>query len=153
MRNMFVSTLLASSLFSATFNVNSITQLRQALEDAAMNGENDIIILAPGRYKVMDDEIGTFTFNDNEEFNLTIEGAAGHSREEIVLDGEEKKQVLNLQNQKFFTVTLKNLTIVNGKGGWESGGVYTSGDIIIKNCIISNNSASNGGSSNKFYIF
>ncbi len=145
MRNMFVSTLLASSLFSATFNVNSITQLRQALEDAAMNGENDIIILAPGRYKVMDDEIGTFTFNDNEEFNLTIEGAAGHSREEIVLDGEEKKQVLNLQNQKFFTVTLKNLTIVNGKGGWESGGVYTSGDIIIKNCIISNNSASNGG--------
>ena len=139
MRNLFVSTLVASSLFSATFNVDSTSQLRQALEDAALNGENDTIILAPGRYKVMDDEVGTFTFNDNEEYNLTIIGAVGYSRDEIILDGEGKRQVLNLQNSKPFTVILKHLTIMNGKARY-GGGIYTSGDIIVEDCNISKNS-------------
>ncbi len=46
---LFLPTLLISSLLSAAFNVDSTAQFRQALEDAAMNGENDTIILAPDR--------------------------------------------------------------------------------------------------------
>jgi len=82
-------------IFAATFNVSNTLEFRQALENAALNGENDTIILEPGIYSTLSDGLGTFTFNDTEEYNLTIQGADGYSINDIVLDGENTHQVMN----------------------------------------------------------
>ena len=137
--------LLQVSLFSATFNVNTALELHQALEDTALNGENDTIILQPGTYSTDSNGLGTFMFNDTEEYNLTIKGADGYGMNDIVLDGNTTYQVMNFTNSKSFTLKIENLSIFNGKSGSNGGGLYTTGDIIVKDCNISNNSASNGG--------
>ncbi|BCD62481.1 hypothetical protein NitYY0826_C1357 [Nitratiruptor sp. YY08-26] len=165
-------TLLPLSIFSATFNVSNTAELRQALENAAHNGENDTIILQPGRYVTTSDGKGTFTFHDDEEYNLTIQGAAGYDRSEIVLNGDNTDQVMNLTNahrpqiclpgkkcnplsnhKKPYSrpfLNLKNLSILYGKADSKGGGFYTDIDVLIKNCNISYN-ANSFKESNGFY--
>ncbi len=141
MRTITFFLLLISYAFGATFNVNSASQLRQALADAATNGENDTIVLEPGVYRVTDDGIGTFSYQSSEEYNLTIMGNSDYARKTIILDGANKYQILNIQNQKPFTLHLKHLTIVNAKTYGLGGGVHTNGDIFIEDCDISSNTA------------
>lgn len=141
MRTITFFLLLISYLFGATFYVNSSSQLRQALADAATNGENDTIILESGVYRVTDDGIGTFSYQSSEEYNVTIMGNSNYARKTIILDGANKYQILNIQNQKPFTLYLKHLTIVNAKTYALGGGVHTNGQIFIEDCNISNNIA------------
>lgn len=117
------------------WEVSSVTEFRQALEDAAANGENDRIILAKGIYNVTSDKLGTLTFNDNEAFNLTIEAEKGLTSKDIILDGNNSKQIFNFSNTQSSILILKNISVINSQlnGGQQAVGVYSSHDIEIYN--------------------
>ena len=145
-------------IVATVYEVNSTTELRQALEDAAHNGQNDTIKLAPGIYQTTADDGGTFTFNDQEEYNLTIIGT-GKNMDATTLDGNDSTQVLNFNNSKPFTLTLKNLAIVHGKTNGNTGhgaGFFVNSNydvhirLILQDCNVSYNSASGNGGG--FYI-
>ena len=109
---MIKSVVILGFLFSLTlgqtFNVSTTAEFRTALENAALNSQEDTIRLASGVYKTTDDGVGSFSFSDTEEFNLTIQGA---SNALVILDGNNTDTVINLQNTKNITIKLKNITI------------------------------------------
>jgi len=125
-------------------NVSTITEFRQALEDATANGKNDRIVLSAGTYKTTADNLGTFAFDDNEEFYLTIEAKSGLSYEDVILSGDNLNQVFNFDNSEESTLILKNLSIINGNSETDGGGVYSNQNIKIDRCKISNNSSDSG---------
>lgn len=138
---------------AATFNVSTTSEFRQALLDAAGNGENDTIILNAGTYKTTDDGQGTFMFSDSEAHNLTIKAKDGLTRDDVILDGDNTDQVLNFSNTETDSVcTVDSITVQNGDyesnvlgGGKAGGGIGSSNKIIITNTTISNNVANHGG--------
>jgi hypothetical protein len=127
------------------WNVSTVPEFRQALEDASTNGENDTIILAKGVYNTTSDGLGTFIFNDNEEFNLTIKSAEGLIHKDVILDGNNRNQVFNFNNTEKSTLTLKNISIINGNSTSSGGGFYSNQITMIENCNISNNISNNNG--------
>jgi len=133
------------AVFAQTFNVSSSQEFRQALQDATSNGQNDTIVLANGTYKTTDDSGGTFTFLDNENYDLTIQGS---SAEDVILTGDNTDQVLNFNviNYKK-TVYINNISIINGYSETNGGGIYSVENLEIKNCILNGNIAnsSDGG--------
>jgi len=134
-----VVTVLANEVI---WNVSNVTEFRQALEDASANGENDKIVLSAGVYNVDSDGLGTFSFDDNEEFNLTITSAEGLNRDDVILDGNNTCQVFNFDNTQNSTLILKGISIVDGNNSSSyGGGVYTNHNIKIDNCKIYNNIA------------
>ena len=147
----FLSTLLALFIvtinqiaFAQTFNVSSTQGLRQALQDAASNGEGDTIVLADGTYKTTDDAGGTFTFLDNENYDLTIQGS---SPEKVILSGDYTDQVMNFNVINFErTIYIINLSVINGQSEERGGGIYSTEDLNIENVTISNDNVSNWGS-------
>ncbi|OGL55540.1 MAG: hypothetical protein A3C43_05785 [Candidatus Schekmanbacteria bacterium RIFCSPHIGHO2_02_FULL_38_11] len=140
--------LFISNSFAATFNVKNISEFRQALENAAVNGEDDTIILDAGTYKTTDDGIGTFKFSDTEAYNLTIKAKDGLTYNYVILDGGNIHQVLNYINTKAATFTIDSITVKNGKAsGYRSGGIYSGGyssSITVTNSTISGNSGGSG---------
>jgi len=126
------------------WNVSNITEFRQALEDAAANGESDRIVLSKGTYNVASDGLGTLAFDDNEAFNLTIEALEGLTHKDVILDGNHSKQIFNFNNTKSSTLTLKNISVIDANST-ENGAVYTNQNIKVKDCNISNNISSSGG--------
>ena len=147
-------------LFSATFHVSSVQEFRQALEDAANNGEEiDTIILGKGIYKTTTDGLGTFVFDSKEESNLTI---IGSGREQTILDGDESTQILNVQGYSgiHFSLTLKKLSLLHGKPSLQNieekfkrgAGIYVNGTLFVDDCNISYNiSSSIGGGIYTYY--
>jgi len=134
------------------WNVSTVTEFRQALEDASANGENDTIVLAKGVYNTTSDGLGTFKFNDNEEFNLTIKAEEGLTYKDVVLDGNNSNQIFNFNNIVFnyhsvdiSTLVLKNISVINGKSkkGEQTAGVYCSHNIEIYNSKFSFNMSFN----------
>ena len=139
------------------WNVSNVTAFRQALEDASANGENDTIILTKGVYNTTSDGLGTFKFNDNEEFNLTIKAEEGLTYKDVILDGNNSSQVFNFNNTQKSTLILKKISIINGNNGvfstknikiedsnisnHKSRGMYSLGSITVLNSIISNNNS------------
>ena len=73
-----------SSAIAATFNVTDVAGLRAALVTAATNGQDDVIVLAAGTYATGGT---TFTFLTNESNSLTLQGASGTTRSQVILDG------------------------------------------------------------------
>ena len=94
---------------AATFNVSNTPELRQALLDAGQNGQADTIILVDGTYATTDDGGGTFTFLDNENYDLTLQGS---SAENAILSGANTHQVLFLYQNKSFAKRLVNKGIL-----------------------------------------
>lgn len=169
------SLLFATAGLSQTFSVSDVAGFRQALEDAAVNGENDKIVLSKGVYKTTDDSFGTFSFSDKEEFNLTIESAEGLQHPDVIMDGNNATRVLLFNNTMKSSLFLTRLSVRNGfleseHGAGistnqdlvvtdcnitnnhinniylgDGGGLYSLGSVIVKNTTISNNSAVNGG--------
>jgi hypothetical protein len=131
------------------WNVSTVTEFRQALESAAANGEHDRIVLSSGTYNTTSDGIGTFKFNDNEAFNLTIMAEDGLSPKDVVLDGNKTHQVFHFNNTKSSTLTVKNISVANGKSfkgsGIYSGEIYTGSHIVIDNCLFTSNIANYSG--------
>ena len=127
------------------WNVSTVTELRQALENASANGENDKILLSAGTYKTTSDGLGTFKFNDNEEFNLTIESVEGLSRDDVVLSGDHSMQVFNFNNTKNSTLIFRGVSIIDGNSSTNGGGIYSNQNIEVENCDITNNNSDNKG--------
>lgn len=122
---------------ASTFNVSTTQELRQALLDSATNGQADTVILAEGTYSTTDDGGGTFTFLDNENYDLTLQGS---SAENVILSGDNTHQVLNINviNHSVL-ISLNNLSIINGYSTDSGGGLYTKENLTIQNCKISEN--------------
>lgn len=98
--------LLPNIVLAQTFNVSTTAQLRTALENATVNGEDDVIILEAGTYKTTDDGLGTFKFSDTEAHNLTIKAKDGLTANDVILDGANTHQVINFFCQKLQTERL-----------------------------------------------
>lgn len=124
--------------FGETFFVNDSNEFREALKKASSNGQSDKIVLNKGVYKTSKNNLGTFSFLDNEEFDLTIESANNLDKKEVVLDGSGRDQVLNYTNTKNSTLYLRNITIANGKVPSIAGVIFTNQSIDIENCNILN---------------
>ncbi len=126
--------------------VSNIQEFREALEKASANGENDRIVLAKGTYNVTSDGLGTLEFDDDEEFNLTIQAEEGLTFKDVILDGNNSTQVFNFDNKENSTLVLKNISVVDGNSSTNGGGVYSNQNMEVLDCNISNNvTSSNGG--------
>jgi len=120
------------------WEVSTVTEFRQALEDAAANGENDRIVFSAGIYKTTSDNLGTFTFDDNEAFTLTIESAEGLTNKDVILDGNNTNRVFNFNNTASSTLMFKGVSVINGKNG-----IYCNKNIEVEDCNISKESYKN----------
>ncbi len=127
------------NLLGATFNVSTTPELRQALVDAASNGQDDVIVIADGTYKTTDDGLGSFRFIDTESNMLTIKGSHQNN---VTLSGENTDQILNLNSANTQTkFELISLSFINGSNSIGAG-VFISGSrstTNINNCIFLNN--------------
>ena len=167
---LFVSaTGIQSPAAAATFNVSDAAGLRSALLAAAANGEDDVIVLAAGTYATGGT---TFTFATNENKTLTLQGASGTTRSQVVLDGGGTTQVLNFScvGSCASMITLQGLTVQNGfveafgsgagvssniltlsdvdiyhNGSGRSGGAISSGNITVTNSSFRSNASLWGG--------
>jgi predicted outer membrane repeat protein len=132
---------------SAVFNVTNEEELRQALDTASSNREDDVINIAAGVYRTNGE---TFTFLTVEAFtSLTIQGAGNGL---TILDGGEMSSVLEIipTSEALEILIIKRLTIRNGFNEAVSvtgGGIYAfSANVIIEDCkFINNSTAENGG--------
>jgi len=132
------------------WNVSDVTEFRQALENASVNGENDKIILSAGTYNTDTDGLGTFKFDDQEKYTLTIEADSGLTYDDVIISGNNSHQVFNFNNIAESTISLKNISIVEGNVSAEpvnrnGGGVYVNYNLKIEQCKISDNEATQGG--------
>ena len=125
------------------WHVSTVAEFRQALEDASANGDHDTIVLDAGVYKTTEDRIGTFSFDDDEAYNLTIKSADGLTSKDVILDGDHTSQVFKFNNTEKSIFLLEGVSIIDGNisQSSEGGGVYSNRKIIVKECNISNNSA------------
>lgn len=134
--------------------VTTVREFRKALENAAANGVNDAIELSKGVYNIDGDGRGTFTFTDQQDFNLTIRAAADLSNSDVVLDGNTTGQVFSYQNSSVnTTLILQGITITNAL----ETGAFSERNTIIEDCNISNNGyrgfSSNGNTIVKNSLF
>ncbi|MBI5375345.1 MAG: right-handed parallel beta-helix repeat-containing protein [Candidatus Schekmanbacteria bacterium] len=150
---LFILLSLSPSYVSAkTFNVSNAAQFRIALESAALNGQDDTIILDAGTYKTTDDGGGTFKFFDKEKHDLIIKAKKGLTHNDVILDGDYKNGVFDYTNTKGAALVLDGITIKNGKAEI-GGGVYCYSDkenyidsrVTVTNSAIYGNSATDGG--------
>ena len=139
----------------ANFNVWNGTQLQDALDTAAANGEDDTIYLNLGVYY----DCFYYSPEETEHRDLTITGAAGTRPEDVILDGSEWEWSPPLLFIDYHyddeygpeaNLTINGLTIRNGRS---EGGAYSGGmdirayayNVNITNCIIRNNSGKDAG--------
>jgi predicted outer membrane repeat protein len=122
------------------WNASNVRELRRALENSTLNGHNDTIILEKGIYSTTSDGLGAFSVDDDEPYDLTIVSAEGLSYNDVILDGADTNQVLNIRNStNDYVLYLDGISIRNGHSFDNGGGIYNSGDIKIQDCNISNN--------------
>ncbi len=140
------------SLYGQTFNVYNTSEFRKALQDAATNGENNIIILAPGIYKITDDGNSTFKYNSSDDNNLTIKGLDSNN---TILSGDNKGQILHFSsvNHKA-SLIVKNISFIDGNNSIahyyidddsNGGGIYVDNNLYVYNCSFIGNEAIWGG--------
>jgi hypothetical protein len=149
---------LAVLAFGKDFCVSNATELQEALTEAAINGEDDWIMVAQGTY------IGNFFFDSTEMKNITLLG--GYSPDcssrildpsKTILDGGHTGRVLHIRNFNRSMngeagICIGGFTIQNGTASDRGGGVYAVseaawivGDITISNNVIRSNIASDRG--------
>ncbi len=130
---------------AGTFNVSDAAGLRGALISAATNGQDDVIVLAAGTYAT-----GGAPFTaSNENRTLTIQGAKGTTRSQVVLDGGGVGRVLDFGCAGTCgTITLQGLTVQNGNAtgaGADGGGVKARPLLVISDVLFIGNSALGSG--------
>jgi hypothetical protein len=106
---------------SATYNGTSGPKLtiKNATNTVSSGGT---VIIADGTYS------GSGNSNIIIIKNLIIEGS---SRSGTILDGSDSNNIFNISAG--CTVTVRDLTITNGKGGF-GGGIFNLGDLTVNNC-------------------
>lgn len=125
-----------------TIRVSNTTDFRAALNSASSNSQDNIIILANGLYKTTDDNLGTFIYSSDSQYELKI---IGSSLTNTILSGEETNQILNIYAVNQINVTIDNITLQKGNAGSESGGaLYINTSSTLNNVLIKNNKAGSG---------
>ena len=104
----------------ATFNVSTTAEFRQALLDAARNGQDDTIILSDGAYGINDDGGGAFDIglpsrNDNMDLEIIGQGL------NTILSGENSDGILELGGLN--DISFKNLSFIDTPQN-NSGAIY-----------------------------
>ena len=151
------SLILPFSASAAVFNVTTVEELRLALETAGMNGEDDLINIAPGIYETGGD---TFTYAPvaAEDFSIEISGAGAGL---TILDGGGDDQVMNIDADGVTTdentdIDVNGITFRNGSSLSDGGGLFArAGDgfieptdpvITVEDCeFLNNETTGNGG--------
>ena len=128
---LFVSCLIC---FAQNFNVSNSQELRDALSQSANNHQDDVITLQKGTY--LTSKKGAFLFQDNQQYNLTIQSAKHLSAKDVVLDGEKVSQIINYQNSKNSTLYLKGVTLQNGNFSYYAGMLFSNQGIDLEDCHI-----------------
>lgn len=94
---------------------------------------------------------GTITLTGNYTYGESDTGNAGISiknditivgQGNIVIDAKEKSRIFNIESA---TVTLKGITLSNGKTNDNGGAITSNSALNIENCKLINNTASSGG--------
>lgn len=129
-----LSFLFCTLCFSQVFKVSNSSEFSKALKQAAKNNQDDTIILNKGIYSTS--KGGTFSFVDNEKYNLHIKSAKNLSKNDVILDGDGKDQILNFINTKDSFLEVENITFQNGNSMFRAGIVFSNQRLIIKNCSI-----------------
>jgi len=124
---LLASILVATSSYANTFIVSDVREFRNALENAALNGEHDTIVLQKGVYHTNSDGAGAFAFSDQEAYDLTVEADTGLTAKDVVLDGDGISRVFTYFNSvRERLLTLKNISLINGLStSGEGGCIYT----------------------------
>jgi len=141
---------LAGISWGAVFCVSTPTELQNALDVAAINGEDDIIKVCQGTYN------GNFYFYSSEGYSITLLGGYTLNCADrvvnpsyTVLDGGGSGRVLDLDNSNGGDILIEGFTIQNGDGNYYGVGVRAcsysdiraAGDVtLIKNIIKGNTS-------------
>ena len=73
---------LPSVVGAEDYTVSSPLELQNALNEAAINGEDDTITIAPGTYA------GSFHFDPHEAHSLLLRGAVAGDPAQVVLEGK-----------------------------------------------------------------
>ncbi len=124
--------------------------LRTALGLAESSGEGDTIFLNAGTYA----SLAPFRYvaSLTENHPLIVRAMSGLSREQVVLDGENLRQVLFLNAARDETFTNAHLTVIgvtfrNGNTTVEGGGLFVGSfnDILVKDCVFLNNTTTQNG--------
>ena len=143
----------ALTLTAQTFNVSTTPEFRTALQDAAMNGEDDSIILADGTYKTTDDASGRFEYLDNEVYDLIL---IGSSRENVILSGDGVDQIFRHQSIAGADLSVEKISFIDGGlesyaidrvTGKQGGAIYIAevADLTVVDCNFTNNYAGSYG--------
>jgi hypothetical protein len=113
-------------------------ELRQAIEQAGLNGEEDVLWLAPGCLYSL---AGILILYTDGGFPITIEG------NRATVSGKNQRTVLLVSPGAVLNVN--RLTITEGRAGptasGEGGAVYNSGASTFTDSTISNSTAADGG--------
>jgi polymorphic membrane protein len=130
--------------FVALSGVNATTDIyinstnntiSEAIDDA---DPNDVIYLANGTYDYTNHIKNPNGVTINK--NLTI---IGEDPKTTIIDAQRNGKIFNIAAGN--TVTLINITIINGYSNSEGGAIYNSGTLILKDSIFANNTATFGG--------
>lgn len=134
--------------------VYSETSLQDALDDAAVSGEHDVIRIVQGNY------YENFYYTSNQGKDITLLGGytSGCSERLVdprntVLDGGETDRVLYLYNSDGGSIQIEGFTIQNGHSSSSGAGLYAasysdsgpSGIVTLANNIIKDNTGSDSG--------
>jgi hypothetical protein len=125
-------------LHAATFCVDNPTELQNALTTAAVNGEDDTILVKIGTYT--GDSAVAFAYTTSQNRSLTIEGGWFSASmldcfffvddpTQTVLSGSDARPVLYLDGTAGSSgaITVRNLTIRDGNSASEVGGLKAGG--------------------------
>jgi len=124
----------SSSAVAGTTVVSTGNEFQNALDVAANNGGDDVIILKAGRY------IGGFNYESNEDYSLTIKSDDDLSANQVILDGDNIGKILEIDvgiysaNIQIEKIAMINIGVNNGVN------INTRGDVILSECQISYNS-------------
>ena len=144
MKKSLILSVVALSLYAQTFNVSTTQQLSDALNTAAMNGEDDTIILSAGTYQA--DSSVQFQYLASESNSLTLRAADGLEKGDVIIDGGGISTTLYLENTVPAPATrLERLTIKNGYTAHSGGGVYSTLPLVLEGCEIAQNKAVEDG--------
>ncbi len=136
----FLLTFFAHFSHSATFNVANVTEFQTALTTAGNNGENDIIVVAPGTYNVGT----TLTYYSTENYSLTITGSSSAT---TILDGGGTIRIIHLQTTTASgDISISGITFTHGNSTYGGVGLnIESATIQISNCVFTGSVATDFG--------
>jgi hypothetical protein len=142
-------------LWSEVFCVSSAAELQTALDNAAANGQSDLIKVVQGTYA------GSFVYDSTQGDSLALLGGynTGCTARVVnplntVLDGGGLGRVLYLNNSEGGDIFVEGFTIQDGNAAGSGGGIYASSSAdsglpgyiyIVNNILIGNTASGNGG--------